>query len=302
MPLTVPLTPARRAILVAGVPAALALIALATWGWGKAAASTLARGDLVGYSVNFSAPAGGLTRLTVSNADVTLTPGQDGLISGHGRLYGSIVRPVFQHQDTAHGLVLNPSCVVEAGNCSLDLHMQVPSAVPVTATDSFGNLTATGLAAGETLKVNSGNLTAADLHGSISLSDQFGEVTAAGLSGGVRITSTNGDITASSVTGSTRLQASFGSITVTGLAAPEVIARDNSGDIRLVFSKVPRQVEVTDSFGSVTLVLPQGPATYRVDAAPPPFGSRTVTVPESPTSRNVITVHNSNGDIRITNG
>jgi hypothetical protein len=303
MPLTVPLTPARRAILVAGVPAALALIALATWGWGKAAANTLAHGDQVGYSVKFSAPvSGGSSRLTVGNADVTLAPGPGRLIRGHGRLFGSIVRPVFQHRDTTRGLVLNPSCVVEAGICSLNLHVVVPSGRPVIATDNFGNLSATDLTGGETLTDNFGDLTVANLGGGISLSDQFGEVNATGRTGGVRITSTNGDITAAGVTGNTRLQGSFGAITVTGLAAADVVARDNSGEIRLVFSKVPQSVDVTDSFGSVTLVLPQGPTAYRVDAPPPPFGSRTVTVPESPTSRNVITVHTTNGDIRITNG
>jgi DUF4097 and DUF4098 domain-containing protein YvlB len=58
--------------------------------------------------------------------------------------------------------------------------------------------------------------------------------------------------------GNLRLQDSFGTISVTGLAAAGVVARNNSGDISLTFTKVPQQVNVTDSFGSITLVLPHG--------------------------------------------
>ena len=101
------------------------------------------------------------------------------------------------------------------------------------------------------------------------------------------------------MTGDTRLQDSFGTISVTGLAAADVVAGNNSGDISLTFTKVPRQVNVTDSFGNITLVLPAGSATYRV-ATRNSFGSTTVSVPRSPTAKNVITASNNSGDITIT--
>jgi hypothetical protein len=78
-----------------------------------------------------------------------------------------------------------------------------------------------------------------------------------------------------------------------------VVARNNSGDISLTFTKVPRQVNVTDSFGDITLVLPPGPANYRVTTRNS-FGSTTVSVPQSPTALNVITASNNSGDITIT--
>ena len=99
--------------------------------------------------------------------------------------------------------------------------------------------------------------------------------------------------------GNTWLQDSFGTISVTGLAAADVVAGNNSGDISLTFTKVPRQVNVTDSFGNITLVLPAGSATYRV-ATRNSFGSTTVSVPRSPTAKNVITASNNSGDITIT--
>jgi hypothetical protein len=301
MALNVPLTPARRAVLVAGVPVALLVIAFLVFSWGRASVNVLANGDQRGYPVAFSVPAGGgPSQLTVNNADISLQPGDGSRIQVSGSLFGTIAPPLFQRQETRHGLVLSPACAVPVGNCSLSLRARVPAQLPVTATDNGGNLSAAGLTGNETLRVNSGNLTATGLGGSIYLNDQFGELNATGLSGGIQMVSTGGDITASGVTGNTRLQDNFGNITVTGLAAADVGARDVNGDITLVFSKIPRHVTVSDSFGNITLELPRGPATYRVQAPTPLFGTRSVTVPQSPSSPNVITAQNSNGDITIT--
>ncbi len=123
-------------------------------------------------------------------------------------------------------------------------------------------------------------------------------LTASGLAGSLWLENISGDIQAAGITGDTRLQDSFGTIAVTGLAAADVVARNNSGDISLTFTKVPRQVTVTDSFGDITLVLPPGSATYRV-ATRNSFGSTTVSVPQSPTARNVITASNNSGNITI---
>jgi hypothetical protein len=74
---------------------------------------------------------------------------------------------------------------------------------------------------------------------------------------------------------------------------------DSSGDISLTFTKVPWRVKVTDSFGSITLVLPPpGAAAFRGETRTS-FGSATVTVPQSPSARNVITASDNAGDIRI---
>ena len=100
------------------------------------------------------------------------------------------------------------------------------------------------------------------------------------------------------MSGDTRLQDSFGTISVTGLAAADVVASNNSGDISLTFTQVPRRITVTDSFGNITLVLPSGTTAYRVQTRDS-FGTTKVTVPQSPTARNVITASNNSGDITI---
>ena len=135
----------------------------------------------------------------------------------------------------------------------------VPAGLPVSVSDSFGELDASGLRGTVTLSDNSGDLTASRLTGNVHLADSFGALTASGLAGSIRLDNNSGDIQAAGVTGDTRLQDSFGTISVTGLAAADVVARNNSGDISLTFTKVPRQVNVTDSFGNITLVLPPGP-------------------------------------------
>jgi hypothetical protein len=294
------MTRARWAVLAVGLPVVLALIAFGVNGWVNRTVIYLADLHDVGYSVGFSVPpAHGQVRVHSSNGDLTVQTGTGPQIVVHGQLSGSFVRPSFSHRSTADGLSLNPVCRVP-GNCLLDLGISAPAGLPVSVSDSFGSLRASGLRGTVTMSDNSGDLTASRLAGTIHLADLFGTLSASGLSGSIRLDNNSGDIQAAGVTGDTRLQDSFGAISVTGISAADVVARNNSGDISLTFSKVPQRVNVTDSFGSITLVLPAGPATYRVQAQDS-FGRTAVTVPQSPSSANVITASNNSGDITIVN-
>ena len=166
---------------------------------------------------------------------------------------------------------------------------------------AFGELGAQGLHGTIALSDNSGDLTASHLTGTVRLANSFGTLTASRLAGSIQLDNNSGDIQAAGLTGNTRLQDSFGTISVTGLDAADVVARNDSGDISLTFTKVPRQVNVTDSFGSITLVLPPGAATYRVQTRDS-FGTTTVHVPQSPSAHSVITARNNSGDITIVTG
>jgi hypothetical protein len=294
------LAPARRAILIIGVPVVLGLIGLFVFGWGRLAVNQLADGDQVGYSVALSAPAsGGQSRLTINNADVTLRPGAGHRIQVRGSLLGGLVRPRFGHRSTASGLVLSPTCRTPVGNCSLSLGVTVPAGLPVTASDSFGNLTVSGLSGQASLYDNSGNLTATGLTGTIRLANSFGSMFAAGLAGQVLLSSNSGDINGTRLSGEVTVRDTFGFITITSLAAADVTASDNSDDIVLRFAKVPRQVQVSDEFANITVLLPPGSTAYQVRAPVPQFGSRVITVAQSPASSHVITAHDSSGDITI---
>lgn len=298
MPAAPAMTRARWAVLAAGLPLVLALIAFGVDAWVNRTVIYLADQHHVGYSVGFSVPpAHDQVRVHSSNGDLTVRAGTGGRIVVHGQLTGSFVRPSFSHRSTAAGLSLNPQCRAP-GNCSLDLAIMVPARLPASVSDTFGDLDASGLRGTVALSDNTGDLTASRLTGNVRLSDSFGTVTASGLAGSLWLDNNSGDIRAAGLTGDTRLQDSFGTISVTGLAAADVVARNNSGDISLTFTKVPKQVTVTDSFGDITLRLPPGSATYRV-VTRNSFGSTAVSVPQSPAAQNVITASNNSGDITI---
>jgi hypothetical protein len=66
-----------------------------------------------------------------------------------------------------------------------------------------------------------------------------------------------------------------------------------------VFTKVPQRVQISDSSGDITLVLPPGPTTYRVSASTS-SGSTSINVPQSLTSPHVISATDRSGNITIT--
>lgn len=299
MPPPPPMTSARRVILAAGLPVVLVLITLAGYAWVRRTVIFLAGQSQVGYSVGLSVPpVRGHVRVSSTNGDLTVRAGATRRIVVRGHLSSSFARPTFSHRSTADGLTLNPMCNVPAGTCSLRLGITVPARLPLSVSDSFGTLDTQGLHGTVGLVENSGDLTASRLSGNLHLTDSFGTITASGLAGSIQLDNNSGDIQAAGVAGNTRIQDSFGTISVTGLAAADVVATNNSGDISLTFTAVPQRVNVTDSFGSITLVLPAGPAAYRVQTRDS-FGSTTVSVPRSPSARNVITATNNSGDITI---
>jgi hypothetical protein len=294
------LTPARRAVLIIGVPVVLAVLGMFVAAWGRVAVNKLANGDLAGYSVRLSVPpSAGQSRLTITNANVTLRPGAGDRIQVRGSLLGGLVKPRFGHRSTATGLVLNPTCRTPVGTCALSFGVTVPAGLPVTASDIFGDLTVSGLRGQATLSDNSGNLTATGLTGTIRLANPYGAMSATGLSGHVQLSSNSGDINGTRLGGDVTLRNDFGGITITSLTATDVTATDNSGDIVLRFTKVPRQVHVSDRFGNITVLLPPGSAAYQVSAPVPQFGTRSIQVAQSPASSHVITAHDASGDITI---
>ncbi len=296
-----PLTPARRGVLAVGVPIVLAVIVLAVWGWSDAGVRFLAFREQVGYSVRFSVPVtSGQVRVTNSNGDVTVRPVASHRILVQGSLTGTFHRPWLHYRTSAGGLQLDPRCRVGIGICSIQFTVGAPAGLPVSVTDSFGNLQAGNLRGRVALSDNSGDLAVSALNGTIRLNDSFGNITARNLAGSILLANNSGDIQGSGFTGDTQIRDSFGNVSVTGLAAADVTASNNSGDVVLSFSRVPDHVQVTDAFGNVTLELPPGPATYRVQAQTT-FGTRTVSVPQSPSAAHVITVTNNSGDITIGN-
>lgn len=294
-----PMTSTRWVLLGAGLPLALAAIAVSTFVWVHGAVKALVKTDQVGYPVSLTAPlTNGRADVTTINADTRLTAGQGSRISVRGYLAGSIARPVFGHQQTPAGLILNPRCRAPVGSCSLSFTITVPAGAPVRARNSLGNLSAGPLRGTITLSSNAGDLSVSGLAGNLRLADVLGNIQASGMSGHTWATNNSGDIDVTGVTGDVQLTDSLGNITVDGLAAGDVHCHNQSGDITLTFTKVPKLVDVGDSTGNITLRLPPGPTRYQITTSNS-SGNTSVTVPRSPTSANVITATDNSGDITI---
>jgi len=293
-----PMTPARRMILAIGVPIALAVIGLGVAGWASGAITGLTH--QVSYRVAVNAlVTGGHVNVTVDNADVTLRSGTGDQIQVRGTLSENLVRPTFSWQSTAAGLALHPQCRLPTGVCSLRFAIAAPARLPVAVTDSSGDMNASGLRGTVTLSDSSGDVGASRLSGDIRLEDGSGDLAASGLTGNIRLDDNSGDINASGLTGDVRFQDGSGDVAVNGLAGPDVTGSVSSGDITLTFTKVPDRVQVTDSSGDVTLVLPPGAAAYDVVASAS-SGDTVITVPKNSSSKHVIIVTDQSGDITVT--
>ena len=298
MSLSLPMTPARRVILVIGVPIVLAVIVIGAAGWASGAVTVFAR--QVSYRVAVNVPAtGGHVSVTAGSADVNLGSGTGDLIRVRGTLRGSFVRPTFSWQSTAAGLALHAECRVPIGNCSLQYAITAPASFPIAVTDSSGNMNASGLRGTVTLSDGSGDLGASGLAGNIRLNNSSGNISASGLTGGIRLDNSSGNITVSGLTGDLRFQDDSGNVVVNGLAGSDVVGGNSSGNITLTFTKIPGRVQVTDSSGNITLVLPHGGTAYDVIPSNS-SGNTAIAVPRSSSSKHVIIVTNQSGNIVVT--
>ena len=215
-----PMTPARRVILILGVPVALAFLLAAGY-------NAVTQTYQVGYHVHVSVlPGGQQAWVSVDNADAIVRPGADSRIVVDGTLRGSLRRPAFSWRPAAAGLVLHSSCLLGCtGSCTMAYDVSVRRGLPVTVTDATGNLTVSGF---------SGQVTLSDGSGDITLT--FTKVPKR-----VDITDGSGDITLILPRGSTayqvRARSASGDVSdavTTSPSSPNVIiASDGSGDVSI---------------------------------------------------------------------
>ena len=200
----------------------------------------------------------------------------------HGTLHYSIVRPKLRWQRSRSTIALHARCQLPTGICSFDYAVTVPPVARSRVSTGSGNLTASGLAGTVTLGADSGDVTATRISGNVTISDHSGGITVTSLAGAqALITNGSGDITGQSV------------------SSQILTAQDQSGNITVVFTKVPQRVHISDSSGDIRLVLPPGPTKYRVSAITS-SGSTSINVPQSPTSPHVISATDQSGDVTIT--
>jgi VCBS repeat-containing protein len=261
------MTPARRIILLLGVPLSFTLLAWTCY----AIISQSAKGS---YTVSYSPVrvSGGLA-MNVYGGDVTLQGGVSpsaAQFTGSGTVWYGLTysgqRPTLATAQTAAGTRIDFTC--PNYNCALSSTVDVPPQVPVTVTSNGGNVTATGIS-DATLQTGGGNLTVNGLTGNVSL---------------------NTDSTPNGPYG--------GGGAVDGTLAAQNVTVDSGGNsVDLQLTTPPANLNVTTEGGSVTLQLPGG-YSYRVDNVPEPASQVQETGPAQPAAITVTT--NSSSRYRIT--
>ncbi len=269
------MTPARRIILLLGVPLSLTLLAWTCF----AIISKAAEGS---YPVSYSPVrvSGGLT-MNVDGGDVTLQGGvapSAAQFTGSGTVWYGLTysgqRPTLATAQTAGGTRINFAC--PGFNCALSSTVDVPPQVPVTVTSNGGNVTASGIS-DATLQTGGGNLTVNGLTGDVSLNTD----------------EQNGPWGGGSVAGT--------------LAAQNITVDSGGNSVNLQLTTPPSNLNVTTDGGDVTLQLPGG-YSYRVDNIPEtaaqvdqsgPAQPSAITVTTSSSSQYRITVSANGGAVTI---
>jgi VCBS repeat-containing protein len=270
------MTPARRIILLLGVPLSLTLLAWTCFG-------IISKASQGSYTVSYSPVrvSGGLA-MNVYGGDVTLQGGvapSAAQFTGAGTVWYGLTysgqRPTLATAQTAAGTRINFAC--PDFNCALSSTVDVPPQVPVTVTSNGGNVTATGIS-DATLQTGGGDLTVDGLTGDVSLNTDGSQ---------------NGP---------------FGGGNVAGTLAAQNITVDSGGSsVDLQLSTPPSNLNVTTEGGNVTLQLPGG-YSYRVDNIPEtaaqidqngPAQPSAITVTTSSSSQYRITVNADGGAVTI---
>jgi hypothetical protein len=270
-----PMTRGRRLALAIGVPVC---VALAGWtglslvglvGEGHFHVSDAIPVSARRVSVNFNAGNVALRQAAVGQGSLT------------GEATYALIRPHFTARVNAGGVDFSYPCDLPVGNCYLNATVTVPAGTAASIATGGGDATATGITGDTTLSTDGGN------------------VTAAGTTGAVTMTTGGGDVTADRASGDLALNTDGGNIDATAVTAPVVMASTGGGDVTVVFTKVPRDVQISTDGGNITIMVPGGPAAYDLTTRAA-GGSVGYTIPTNSASPNVITATSGGGDISVT--
>jgi DUF4097 and DUF4098 domain-containing protein YvlB len=118
------------------------------------------------------------------------------------------------------------------------------------------------------------------------------------LSGPLDVHNADGGVELRDVTGRVRLSTSDGPVRAEGLASDRVTVDTSDGSVQLSFSQPPSSVRASTSDGSLEIVVPKDGTAYAVSVSVSD-GSQSVDVPTDPEATRTISVHTSDGSVRI---
>jgi Putative adhesin len=311
------MTPGRWAALAIGVPVALALI-----GWtGFSLIGTVAKGS---YPFSYPVPVrNGQVALNLNFGNVTVHQTSGSTASLTGVVQYGLFRPGISENITPGDAFVSVNCDGLNSNCNANATLDVPAKTAVTMSSGGGDIGVSGIAGNMALSAEGGNVTADNLAGDLRLDTGGGDLTGNGLTGTIQITAEGGNINASnlSTTGTMRLDTGGGDLTgnaftgnfllfteggnvnAAAVDSHQVAIQSGGGDVTVVFTQPPKNLQITAEGGNVTVVLPQDHTQY--DISTPDTQGGTVSYPQtlaSSSSHRLITVDSGGGDVTIAQG
>ena len=307
------MTPGRWVAVALAVPVALALI-----GWtGFTLVSTIARG-----SYAFSYPVAvhdGQIAVNVNVGNVTLRQASGAAARLSGTVQYGLIRPGLTENTTATGTNVGINCDGIASDCGLDATLVVPAQTGVSLGSAGGDVAISGWTGQLALATGGGNINAGNLTGTLNIATAGGDLSGSALTGNVQITTGGGNINTSDLAGTVRVITSGGDLATNGLSgnvqittgggningnsvsASQLTIETGGGDVTLVFTQPPTDLQITSSDGNISVVLPPGGTKY--DISTPNSSSGNVSYSSSlvsPTSPDKIVLDGGGGDISIT--
>jgi Putative adhesin len=172
-------------------------------------------------------------------------------INVQARRNGDVVRVYVEVPDPLEGI----------GNVYALLHLgiAVPTGIPVTLTDSSGDMTIDDVQV-ERLTDSSGDITARNLPADVEIGDSSGDIRIENATGRVQITDSSGDIVVKGAREVVIPSDSSGSIRITRVSGDVRIDNDSSGDVSVADIGGAFEL-VVDSSGDVTVSDVRGQVT-----------------------------------------
>ncbi|TCO46967.1 putative adhesin [Kribbella antiqua] len=132
----------------------------------------------------------------------------------------------------------------------------------------------------------------------VTLKSSSGDVKVSGVSAGADLKSSSGSIEVHGVGGALRMESSSGDLEAQDLSATTVSTESSSGSVDLDFATAPQSVEAEASSGDVTIRIPSGIESYKVDAETS-SGDESANVKSDPAATRTIKAQTSSGDVTI---
>jgi hypothetical protein len=305
------MTPARWAVLALAVPVALALI-----GWtGFGVVGLLAKGS---YPFSFAVPVQhGQVRANLNVGNITLRQVPGGAARVTGTVQYGLFRPGITTSATSAGGSVDVNCPAVNDYCNVNATLDVPARTAVTLSSDGGDIAVSNFATNLTLSADGGNLTASNLTGALLLDTGGGDVTATGLSGTIQIGTEGGNIDSGDLVGPMRMDTGGGDLNGNGftggltvsteggnvdanaVTSPDVYVQSGGGDVTLVFTEPPPDLQIAAAGGNVNVILPSGDTRYDISANAQGGNLNIPSTLASSTSHNTITINSGGGDITI---